>query len=463
VGVILIISLALLAAIVAFNQSVHKSFLYVYIPTLILLPNYYFYNFIGIPDPNFNQAVILVLFGIWMMEGLQGWKWSLTDIFVFAFVFSNPYSEYINIGYDNAQNLGFDMIASVLLPYVLAKSLIMQNNLSVDVAKLFSVLLVIVFIISSYQYVTHSSHTLWQKVLGVFFGHQGWGWVTRYREGLPRLAGPFAHAILFATAMFSSFWLAMWLARKQVWKQNVLGLSAPLFGYLIALVLFIAGFAALSRGPLGAWFIAGSITVIGFTKYRWSLFSVMMVLLIAASVPLVNLLVEYASLKRIDVGFGSMQETVIYRTQLIQNYIEIANQSYLWGWGHENWPQVTGQKSIDNYYLLLYLEHGIIALSSFVLIFLYTSIKLFTRVMTQPLVQPRGSSLGFSLLSILIVFAISVATVYLGQQLLPMYFLFIGWSEGYLFQRNFDLMGQNNVIPTTSQRLAGFQFKRVLQ
>ncbi|MCV6638523.1 O-antigen ligase family protein [Candidatus Albibeggiatoa sp. nov. NOAA] len=460
-GVILVISIAVLAAIVAFNQSVHKSFLYVYIPTLILFPNYYFYNFIGIPDPNFNQAVILVLFGIWMMQGLQGWRFTFTDVLVFAYAFSNTYSEFINIGYDDAQNLGFDMIASVLLPYTLAKSIIVQNNISIDIAKLLTLLLVLVFALSSYQYITSNPYTLWQQILGTFFGHQGWGWVTRYREGLPRLAGPFAHAILFATAMFSCFWLAMWLARKQVWKQNILNLSPSLFGYLIALILFVAGFAGLSRGPLGAWFVAGTITLIGFTKYRWALFSVMMLLLIGISIPIVNLLTEYASLRRIDVGFGSMQETVIYRTQLIQNYVEIANQSYLWGWGHENFPTVTGQKSIDNYYLLLYLEHGIIALGSFLLTFLYVGIRLFIRVMTQPVVKPSGSSLGFSLLSILIVFAISVATVYLGQQLLPMYFLFLGWSEGYLFQRNFDFSGQ--VIPTTSRRLTGFQFKRVLQ
>lgn len=460
-GVILVLSIALLAAIVAFNHSIHKAFLYVYIPTLILLPDYYFYNFIGIPDPNFNQAVILILFGIWILQGLQGWRFTLTDVFVFAFAFANPYSEYINIGYDDAQNMAFDMIGSVLLPYILAKSIIVQNNISVDIAKLFTVLLVVVFVISSYQYFTYSPYTIWQQTLGVFFGHQGWSWVTRYREGLPRLAGPFGHAILFATVMFSSFWLAMWLARKQVWKHNILNLSPQLFGYLIAFILFVAGFAGLSRGPLGAWFVAASVALVGFTKYRWSLFAVMLALLIGVSIPITNLLIEYGSLRRIDAGFGTMQETVIYRVQLIQNYIEIANQSYLWGWGHENFPTVIGQRSIDNYYLLLYLEHGIIALSTFVLSFLYVGIRLFIRIMTQPIILPYGSSFGFYLLSILIVFAISVATVFLGQQLLPMYFLFLGWSEGYLFQRNFDL--QERIIPKTSQRLTDFQFKRILQ
>ena len=461
-GVILVLSLALLAAIVAFNQSVHKSFLYVYIPTLILLPNYYFYNFIGIPDPNFNQAVILVLFGIWMLQGFHGWRYSLTDIFVVMFAFSMAFSEYLNTGYDNAQNLMFDMIASVLLPYILAKSIIIQNNISVDVAKQMTLLLIGVFVIACYQYTTYNSYTPWQQILGIFFEGQGWGWVTRYRGGLPRLAGPFAHAILFAVAMFSSFWLAMWLARKKAWTQRVFGLSPVLFGYGVAAALFAAGMAGLSRGPLVAWFVAGAIILIGFTKYRWALFGLMTVLLIGISIPIITTLAEYANLKRIDVGFGTMQETIVYRTQLLQNYIEIGNQSFLWGWGKENWPQVTGQKSIDNHYLLLYLENGIIAVTSFFLVFLYTSIKLFIRVMSQPLVEPVGSSLGFSLLSVLVVFAISVATVYLGQQLMPMFFLFVGWSEAYLFHRGFDFMGQQQTI-TTAPRLTGFQFKRVLQ
>ncbi len=460
-GSILILSIALLAVIVTSNHSVHKAFLYVYIPTLLLFPNYYFYNFVGVPDPNFNQSVILVLFVAWMLQGAQGWRFTATDVLVLIFAFSNTYSEYLGNGYNDAQNFGFDMIASVILPYVLAKSIIVQNNISVDVAKVFTVFMVIVFIISTSQYFMHSYHTIWQKVLGVFFGNQGWIWTARYRSGLPRLSGPFAHAILFATAMFSVFWLAMWTARKKAWKQNVIGIPAQLFGYLLALILLIAGVAGLSRGPFGAWFVAASIVLIGFTKYRWALFSIMMLVLAALSIQVIDLLSEYANLQRSDVGFGTMQETVVYRTHLLQNYIDIANQSYLWGWGKENFPLIPAQKSIDNYYLLLYLEHGIFSLSSFTLMFLYVSLKLFVRVMSQPVVQPLGSCLGIHLLGILVVFAISVATVYLGQQLLAMYFIFIGWSEAYLAQRNFDFAGQT--VPTTTRHITGFQFKRTLQ
>jgi hypothetical protein len=461
-GIILILVPMLIAAVVAFNHSVTKAFLYVYIPSLILLPNYYSYDFVGIPDPNFNQGVILSIFAVWVLQGMQGWRFSFTDGLVVIFVLTRTISQYLNLGYDDAQNFFFNMTTSIIMPYIIAKSIIAQDDISVDLAKIIILLLVLAFIITTYQYISSSHHTLWQQILGPFFGNQGWGWVTRYRGNLPRLAGPFAHAILFALIMFAAFWLALWLARKGAWENNIFGLPPFALGYGLVAMLFIAGVLGLSRGPFLGWFAAATIVLIGFSRRRWLWFTLMMGVLTAVSIPIANTLVEYSALQRAEAGFGTMQETIVYRTHLLQNYIDIANQNMLWGWGIENWPSIPGQRSIDNHYLLVYLEHGIIAIISFILIILYVGIRLFMRVMLQPLAEPRGSSLGFALLGVISVFTVSIGTVYLAQQLLPLFFIVIAWSEAYLRQNQYDLVNIQNTALATN-RNNKFNYQRVLR
>jgi len=56
------------------------------------------------------------------------------------------------------------------------------------------------------------------------------------------------------------------------------------------------------------------------------------------------------------------------------------------------------------------------------------------------------------------VIGISITTVFLGVQTLPMFFLITGWAEGYL------LCGEESVIAVPSQQasLPTFKFQRVL-
>lgn len=75
--------------------------------------------------------------------------------------------------------------------------------------------------------------------------------------------------------------------------------------------------------------------------------------------------------------------------------------------------------SIDNYYLLLALMHGVIALGFLRLIFLVMMLRLFLHSMLAPPAEPRGSNLGFTLLGIYAATGFSIATVYMGGQVIP--------------------------------------------
>jgi hypothetical protein len=142
----------------------------------------------------------------------------------------------------------------------------------------------------------------------------------------------------------------------------------------------------------------------------------------------------------------------------MEKYIDIALERSIWGWGRTTWPTIPSMPSIDNYYLLLALMHGVLALGFLLLIFLVMMTRLFIHSMRSPPAEPRGSCLGFTLLGIYMAFGFSIATVYMGGQVIPVFFLITGWSEGYL------LSGRESTgaLPTPAAYIPPFRFQRVM-
>ncbi len=57
---------------VAKNQSLTKAFIWVYIPVLLLLPDYFIAITPGLPDPSFNQTASVALFAVFYAQGMPG-------------------------------------------------------------------------------------------------------------------------------------------------------------------------------------------------------------------------------------------------------------------------------------------------------------------------------------------------------------------------------------------------------
>jgi len=103
--------------------------------------------------------------------------------------------------------------------------------------------------------------------------------------------------------------------------------------------------------------------------------------------------------------------------------------------------------------------HGVLGLGFFLAIIVSMLVRLLRRGLSEPLADPAGSSLAFTLASVYVVFIISVATVYLGLQAVPLLFLITGWAEGYL--------RSNRGYGTATEKAAGpvpafHSFRRVL-
>ena len=89
-------------------------------------------------------------------------------------------------------------------------------------------------------------------------------------------------------------------------------------------------------------------------------------------------------------------------------------------------PQDPEAPSVDNYYLLLWLMHGMVAVSLLIIIMVSMIVRLLRSDLRQSATLPRGSSLGFTLASIFLVYAVTLATVYMGLQTIPV-FAIVTW------------------------------------
>lgn len=180
-----------------------------------------------------------------------------------------------------------------------------------------------------------------------------------------------------------------------------------------------------------------------------------------AGVILIGIPAALAFLSYISVGRAHAtsvsQETAAYRKELIDKYADIAMQKSALGWGRNTWPKVGGMESIDNYYLQLTLMHGLLALSLFAGIIITMMVRLGRYGARVSGRQPDEASLAFTLLSVFVVIAFSIATVYMGNQLLPLFAVITGWAEGLLQSPQ----RQETLSPAAVQ-LRQFQFQRVV-
>lgn len=452
----------LLAAYFAFYRSPQFAFIHVYLPALLLVPDYYRWVAPGLPDPTANQAAAVAIFLVFLARGTPGYRFSPFDLVIFGLAGVISYSEYRASGYSDAQNLMFTMLSSVVIPYILAKSLVEPLGARVEFAKKIVMCLFIVAIICLYE--ARFGVNPWQKLLGPFFSGQGLGWIITFRWGLARTAGPYGHAILAGIMMVAGYRIQRWLEWSGAWTEP----CHPWFKWVpwpklteaqvYTLGMLGGALITLVKGPWLAGLVAGVVVFIGRMRNRWIGVGILLVFIFGICLPGFLWFLQWAGVGR-ENALTENQETAAYRLELIENYMDIAKEEAVWGWGLIKWPKVPGQPSIDNYYLLLFLMHGVIAFTLFMTVLLGMSIRLMVHAMRRPNPQPLGSSLAFTLVGIYVVYIVSVATVYMGNQTVALLFLITGWAEGYLHAGREQTMG---AAPAREAPAPLYRFRRIL-
>lgn len=409
----------IIAAYVAFTKSPAKAFLYVYLPTLMFLPDYYRWILAGLPDPTFNEAAILPIGIAYLLRRERPWKYSIPDFFVLGYFLCVSLSEFLANGYSDAQNLFFDNLCVVVLPYVLAKGIIEQEGLRLDFAKTLILILLVVTVAQAYEFKFILNP--FRSFFDPFFpGDMGRGWISNDRYGFGRASGPFGHAILAGVIFAAGFHIQRWLQRGGHW-------GSKMKARLITLAM-VAGMAmTISRGPWIGAMVGGIATLIAYAKNRGFMLKIVLALGLVIGVPAYLAFQAYVSVGR-SGAVSETQETAAYRKELIDKYMGIAMERAYLGWGLSTWPQVPGMPSIDNHYLILALMHGFIAVGLFVGVILSVGTRL-AIFCARSSPDSESGFLGATLLAAMIAIVFSIATVFMGLQVKPLFFMLCGWAE----------------------------------
>jgi hypothetical protein len=412
----------------ALRRSPLQALLAVYLPLLLLVPESFRATLQGIPKMNFNQAAIVPIVLLAFARYARDWRPSVTDVAVLLLALIVAVSEFLAAGYKEAQNLMFATLASMAGPYMAARLLLDARDKDVAVARRFAILVFAAVIVGVYEFRFGVNPFL--NTLGMLFPGQGLGWVTTFRHGFARVAGPYSHAILAGIMVVIAYRLARWLQWGRHWQPRFGWLPAlPLSkAALISLVLAVGSVMTIARGPLLGAALAAVLIMVGSSPRRRQLLPAVAVGF-AVLVPVGYL----ALMAYLDVEPGAAmtmsQESAMYRKVMIERYLDIAIEHTALGWGRNTWPKLPGMSSIDNYYLLLSLMHGLIATGLLLFLFAWQGVRLFRRGMAEP---HDSNSLALNFAGILLAVFFTLGTVYLGEQVMPALFLILGWSEAYL-------------------------------
>jgi O-antigen ligase len=331
------------------------------------------------------------------------------------------------------------------LPYICGKALIEQTGLRVAFARRFVFLLFVVALISVYEFRMGDNPYL--PVFERFFPGQDPAWFTQMRWGLGRIAGPYGHAILMGCILSTALILCVWLSRCRLWERNFKVLGQVYFTkqqILIGMLLF--GMAmTLSRGPwLGG--LCGLILAAAGVGPNWrrafkrNLLAVILIgigIYVGGRIYLSTLPQpgEFSTAGMSSAEASEVEQSTAYRAVLFDKYVDIVMQRPVLGWGRANWPQVHGMSSIDNNYLFVALNTGIVGVGLFFMLFVVICSRLVWSAFSADQHEPAERLFCFSLLGIIVSIGVTTASVFMGSQLYPIFFLFLGWSEACTVQQ----------------------------
>jgi len=388
---------------------------------------------------------------------LRYWKVSVADLLVIGLGSLMAYSEYTNAGYSEAQNLMSGMLFQIIAPYLVAKLVIDREGLHVETAKKVVFILFFVALIGVFEFKFGWNPFL---VYGerIFHG-QGLGWVTTFRHGFARVAGPYAHCILAGMMMIMAYRLSRWLEWGGHWEPKFrMFPNLPWSkGRIITLGILAGSIMTIARGPWVGGLLGALFVNAGRHPKRKQAFIIGIVGLLLIAIPGYLAFQAYLDIKP-GMEMTMSQETALYRKVLFEKYYSIALDHAWLGWGRNTWPKVPGMSSVDNYYLLLSLMHGVLATVLLVTLMAWMSVRLFIKGMSEPV---ESNSLAFTFLGIIIAFFVSLVTVYLGEAVVPALFLMLGWAEGYIQGQGCRGIGAQNAELEKPAKL--FNFRRVIR
>jgi len=434
--------------------SARKALLYVYLPALLLLPQYYVVRVPHLPPLTFADAAVLPLAIALAFTGMRRWRLAWMDLWVLLFAVCAGLSEALSTELANgdwirlfspdfvlSQRLSTNLadgalmfisgLMTIVLPYVMGKLLIEQEDgerhaMRRKLVGQMSALLAIVAGLSVYDFLTGTSG--WQKVASHFFTSQFEPWPPQVRWGFGRIAGPYGHAILAGMIFLMGLIYCLWLRdADRSWGARRLFSGFPITLRGLTLTAIVAGLLMTqSRGP---WIGVGIALVFALlTRYLpvGKAVAVFLIFIAAFSLAAYQYANRYTE-RAIGQAASVEQRNAIYRRQLLANYAPLVIEHPAFGWGVTTFPAVNGQKSIDNQFLMLAVEEGFAGLGVFLAIVMGSAARLL-RMISQP-IGHEDRMLAYAHMAVLIGLMTTLSTVFLGEQAVMLFFLLVGWVQ----------------------------------
>ena len=420
---------AIIALIVCIRRGPEQALLDVYLPVLMLLPQE---HWLISGQFSFTDTTILSIAAFLVFRSKLKWQWNITDLLVIAYIAITVVAEGMNKGYKWSQNLALQELASMLLPYLVAKHMFQHPQFAIDFAKRIAALLAIVSILSVYEFRIGSN--LFTHFFDQIFPDLSSVGIIRW--GFMRVQGPYGHAIALGWMMAFGFRIARYLEWNGVWSERMRFL--PMSKIRFCEIWIAAGsIMSLSVGPwIGA---ACGAVVVSVFRARNRKRAVMTLVLFIAFVgsPIYEKFNSYVS---VDPSVAhksgdSIQEDAAYRTALIPTYTPLVEARPTWGWGRGGIPAPNGigmnRASIDNDYLLEALTFGLYALFLRVAIFVWPAIRMSIFTLPLPRTDSRASA-AFCIIGICVINVVIARTVSAGGAPLLFMFIIAGWSSALL-------------------------------
>jgi hypothetical protein len=278
----------------------------------------------------------------------------------------------------------------------------------------------------------------WVSPIFAVFGKlfpQAWSGLS-LRYGLARTAGSFEHPILACIMIIIVYRLHRWLCWSGFYEQAQTGLMARIerlthwlpipFKHQISLVLILMALMTISRGPWIGGIAAALLVGAGNFKNRKRALVVVCLAFVLGGLGGKLALDAYITPSEGQV-IAAEAQTMLYRKVMVERYTEFLVEKMWTGWGLTTVPTIKGMESIDNAFFLMALQHGVLAPTLFVLIFVYAIVSQVQFGLKSPL---GTAPLGFTFSGIYLMCFFAFASVYMGAQTEPLLFLLLGWGEG---------------------------------
>jgi len=417
----------LLSLYLVMKGRIETAFLWVYLPVLLLLPDGYLLRLPHLPPISAAQSALIPIGAVAIYRLARRGIPSLLDILVVGFVVSTSVSEVLR---ERVMNDGIlaaiGSFISIFLAYAVGRTLI-EPGLRLVTVRRIVVLLLFLGPLGLYEW--RFGQNLYGVIGERIFHLASVQSTVQYRAGHGRMSASFNDAELAGIVFGMAAMLNAWLVYLRKWRTGAnLGKQLDWLEkyHIPGLLLLLYVYLTRSRGPMLAVGIGYLVVQIPRFKSKKAAMVVTGILIVGACAGAYSYFSHYTNITDPGTIKDEQQGSALYRRQMLDRYRPIVQQGGWLGQGTLSHPVVPGMFSIDNEYLLIHIAYGH---AGYILILLVGAETLRRLIVSSWKLKAReDQGLAVAILGAMAVFWVSIATVYMGEQVPQIAFLVIGWS-----------------------------------